>query len=132
MKNSKTYYYLINRRWVLGFALFVMFITTLPYLIGFAKQGQDWVYTGFVLGVEDGNSYIAKMLSGAEGAWLFRTPYTTYLQRGVMIFLPYILLGKLALGSARHEQLILIFHLFRIFAGILAILATHDFIIRKC
>lgn len=116
------------RRWVFGFALAVMFFTSLPYLLGFGVQGRDWRFTGFVFGVEDGNSYIAKMQSGAAGAWLFRTPYTPYPQNGVVAFLPYLLLGKLAAPPALHEQLVVIFHLFRFIAGCLAILASYDFI----
>ena len=40
---------------------------------------------GFIFAVEDGNSYIAKMLSGVQGAWLFRTPYTSMQQGGVLM-----------------------------------------------
>jgi hypothetical protein len=50
-----------NRSWVLWLRALVMLATTLPYLLGYAVQGQDWRFTGFVFGVEDGNSYIAKM-----------------------------------------------------------------------
>ena len=117
-----------ERRWVLWFGLIVMVITSLPYLAGYLRQGDAWQFTGFVFGIEDGNSYIGKMLSGAYGAWLFRTPYTTALQNGVVAFIPYLLLGKLASGSGMHEQLLALFHIFRIFGGILAILATYDFL----
>jgi len=117
-----------GRRWALGFAALVMLLTSLPYFLGYASQGQDWRFTGFVFGVEDGNSYIAKMQAGAAGAWLFRTPYTSVHQQGVVAFLPYILLGKLASPPELHEKLVLIFHAFRIAAGMLAILATYDFI----
>ena len=43
--------YLQKRRWVLGFALLTMLVTTLPYVVGFAQQGQEWVFTGILLGV---------------------------------------------------------------------------------
>lgn len=117
-----------ERRWVLKYALLIMALTTVPYLIGYACQGDQWRFTGFVFGVEDGNSYIAKMLSGAYGAWLFRTPYTTIEQRGVIAFLPYLLLGKLSSPPGIHEQLVAIFHLFRFVCGVLAILATYEFL----
>lgn len=119
---------LAGRGWALAFAVLVMLLTSLPYLLGYANQGRDWRFTGFVLGVEDGNSYIAKMQTGSVGAWLFRTPYTSADQEGVVAFLPYMLLGKLAAPPALHEKLVLIFHAFRIAAGVLAILATYDFI----
>ncbi len=82
----------------------------------------------FVFAVEDGNSYIAKMLAGSSGAWLFRTPYTADAQHGVLAFLPYLLLGKLAAPVGEHEQLVALFHIFRIGAGCLVLLAMYDFL----
>lgn len=117
-----------ERRWALWFAIAVMAVTTLPYLLGYAVQGANWRFTGFVFGVEDGNSYIAKMLSGAYGAWLFRTPYTAQPQNGALAYLPYLLLGKLTAPPGEHEQLVALFQIFRFAAGILAILATYDFL----
>jgi len=115
-------------RWVIVYAATVMLILTLPYVIGYAIEGDSWKFTGFIYGVEDGNSYIAKMLSGAAGNWLFYTPYTAFPQNGVLAFLPYILLGKLSSPPGQHIQLVVIFHLFRIIAGILSIIATYDFL----
>ena len=117
-----------QRGWVLWFSLGVMLVTSLPYLLGYAMQGSAWQFTGFVFGVEDGNSYVAKMLSGSAGAWLFRTPYTTQPQQGVLAYLPYLLLGKLVASPGRHEQLVALYHLYRVAAGMLAILATNDFL----
>jgi len=123
-----------ERHWFLGYAIFVMIMTCIPYLFGFLLTKFDpiyknnWVFTGFIVGVEDGNSYIAKELNGSYGEWLFRTPYTAYPQHGVVAFLPYLLLGKLAAGPELHLQLVVLFHIFRFCAGILAILATADFL----
>ena len=105
-----------------------MILTMIPYIVGYSTQGEGWRFTGFVIGVEDGNSYIAKMLSGTEGDWLFRTPYNAEYQRGFLAFIPYILLGKLASQPAQHDQLVAIYHWFRFFSGILAIVAGFDFI----
>jgi hypothetical protein len=117
-----------ERRWVLKYAIFVMLITSLPYLFGYFTQGQTWRFTGFVFGVEDGNSYIAKMLSGYVGNWLFRSPYSPYDQRGFLGFFPYILLGKLVSNPGAHEQLVAIFHIYRWIAGIFVIFATYELI----
>ena len=120
--------YFSIRRKVIVFAAAVMAITMIPYLVGFAQQGDEWRYTGFVIGVEDGNSYIAKMLSGASGNWLFRSPHSAVEQRGVIAYLPYIVLGKLASGPAQHEQMVVLYHLARVVSGFFAILATYDFV----
>lgn len=114
------------RRWCLGWAAVLAAVTTVPYVLGFAASGERWVFSGFIFGVEDGNSYIAKMRLGAEGEWVFRTPYTTQPQQGVIAFLPYLLLGKLASGPAMHEQLVALFHLVRVLAIPLEVLAVYQ------
>ncbi|HSJ52384.1 MAG TPA: hypothetical protein VLC52_01450, partial [Anaerolineae bacterium] len=117
-----------ERRQVLILAAAVMLVTTVPYLVGWSAQGQNWRFTGFLLSVEDGNAFIGKMLSGTVGEWLFRTPYTAFEQRGFPIFLPYLLLGKLASPPDLHDKLVALYHAFRVAAGMLALLATYDLI----
>ncbi len=114
--------------WVRNYALAIVLITSIPYFIGFSMQGEDWRFTGFVFGVEDGNSYIAKMMSGSFGSWLFRSPYTSYPQKGTIFFIPYILLGKLASSPGLHEQLVALYHLFRMIAVMLMIYSNYHFI----
>lgn len=117
-----------EREWAFGFAVVIMILTTIPYLVAQINEGENWKFTGFLIGVEDGNSYIAKMLSGANGSWLFKTPYTTYPQTGVLAFTTYIILGKLAAGNGMHVQLLALFHGYRFIAGILCIMATYEFL----
>lgn len=115
-----------RRLWIL--ALFLVLVTAVPYFVAFQNQGEQWGFTGSLIGVEDGNSYIAKMLRGHSGDWLFRTPYTTLPQRGAPVFLPYLLLGKLAGGTEVHLQLVVIFHLFRVAAVFIAVFGTYRFV----
>jgi hypothetical protein len=117
-----------ERKWLLIFACLVMLITTIPYIQAYAVERDVYRFTGFFFGVQDGNSYIAKMLSGTYGSWLFRTPYTIQSQDGVLMYLPYILLGKLASSPGLHIQLVMLFHFFRFAAGILMIMASYDFL----
>ncbi len=116
-----------QNRWLWKFAVIVALVTTLPYFLGYYTAGDGWTYSGFVIGVEDGNSYIAKMFSGTVGNWLFRTPYTSVDQKGFLAFLPYLLLGKLAGGESIHTQLVVLFHVFRIVGCFLFVFATYDF-----
>jgi hypothetical protein len=117
-----------DRTWCIAYAVFLAALTSVPYFMGFTVQGEAWHFTGFVFGVEDGNSYIAKMLLGGQGDWLFRTPYTVSHQRGVIGFFPYLILGKLAAGEALHEQLVALFHLFRILSIPAIVLAIYRFV----
>ena len=114
--------------WALGYSLVLALATSLPYWLAGQNQGANWTFTGFLFGVEDGNSYLAKMLAGYQGAWLFRTPYSTVDQRGVLAFLPYLLIGKLA-GSS-HATMVLAYHAVRLFALPLLVLATYRFVSR--
>jgi len=124
-----------RREWrlVLMFALIVMAITTIPYLIGWLTQGSAWHFSGFLIGVEDGSSYLAKLREGARGDWLFHLVYTSEPTQGALLFTPYITLGKigglLAGGSdaALTPILIGLFHLFRIVGGVCAIAASYAF-----
>lgn len=116
-----------ERKWLWYFTLVVIVLTTFAYVIGYQRAGADWRFTGFLFGVEDGNSYIAKMLIGATGSWLFRTPYTPYPQQGSLVYFPFIILGKLASAPGQHEQLVALYHLFRMVGIALFVFASYDF-----
>ena len=64
-------------RWVAVFAVAVMAFTTVPYAVGFAAQRDGWQFGGFLIGVEDGNAYLARMRQGAEGQWLDTLAFST-------------------------------------------------------
>lgn len=123
---KKKEYFDNERSWVLIFALCLVLLTAIPYLIAASQQNGN--FTGFLIGVEDGNSYIAKMLRGGQGDWLFRSPYTTANQSGALIYLPYLLLGKVMGPNAQHAALVLLFHLFRSATIILLCFAAYDFL----
>ncbi len=117
------------------FALLVAALTTLPYLVGWASAGDEWVFNGFTIGVEDGNAYLGKMRLGARGEWkffLFYSPEQTDSAFG--LYLPYIALGQ-GVGWVVDENspelvtaLAIAFQLFRFAASFLLILATDAFI----
>ncbi|MFQ5942363.1 MAG: hypothetical protein ACE5JF_02300 [Anaerolineales bacterium] len=112
-------------RWALPYSLVLALVTSLPYVLAAISSAPDWGFTGFLFAVEDGNSYIAKMLSGFEGAWLFRSPYSTAEQSGVLAFLPYLVLGKASDGS--HAQLVALYHLFRVLVIPVLVIALYRF-----
>jgi len=115
-------------RWVAIFTIIALFLLLLPYVLGFSREGTQWRFSGFLVGVEDGNSYVAKMRQGSDGAWLYRLAYSSEPQRGALIYLPYLLLGKLAAPPALHLQLIALFHLARLVAAAGMIFATYWFL----
>ena len=122
MKNK-----LIENKWLILFSIFVILITSIPYWIGFNLQNAQYKFSGFIIGVGDGNSYLAKMMVGASGDWLFTTPYTAYPQMKFFAFIPYILLGKLAGNPELTVQFISLFHLFRWVGIIFLVFQTYYF-----
>lgn len=111
--------------WVGFWAVVIMTLTSLPYLLGAWLSTPDHQFGGFVIGVEDGNSYLAKMRQGATGGWRFYLPYTSEPHEGAYIYLFYILLGKLA-GLSRLP-LAVVYHLARVVCGMALLITVYRF-----
>ena len=124
-----------RREWrnVLIWAGALMALTTLPYVACAAAQNDTWTFGGSVLGVTDGNSYLAKMRQGARDEWLFHIVYTAEPHEGALFFLPYILLGKVAAlfadphSPAIVNAMVAIFHTARVIFGTLLVVMTYRF-----
>jgi hypothetical protein len=124
-----------ERQLVWIYAAVVMLITTLPYLAAWFNAGPDHVFSGFLVGNEDGNSYLGKMRLGARGEWSFTIFYTSEVHpEQPLTFLPYIVAGQIVgVFFGGHDPLltpalIVMFHLMRIAFGLLMIVVTHRFI----
>jgi hypothetical protein len=128
--------HITNREWrsVALFAVAIMLLTTVPYLSGAAAQGGGLRFGWFMFGVDDGNSYLAKMRQGAVDGWLFHIVYTAEPHDGAFLFTPYLAGGKLAAllappsSPAFVDSMLLVFHASRIVFGILLILVVYRFI----
>jgi hypothetical protein len=119
---------------VLLLALAVIVLTSAPYVLAASKQGTDWQFSGFLFGVEDGNSYLGKMHLGARGVWDFSLFYTPEAHDGVpLVFLLYILPGQIVgrlLGEtnpALPPALIIIFHAMRVLFDALLVAVIYRF-----
>ncbi len=117
------------------FALLIIVITTLPYALGYLKQDNQWRFSGFLFGVEDGNSYVGKMRLGARGIldfYLFYTPEPH--ASAPFVFLPYILPGWLVgrfitdHDPMLFQALTLTYHLMQIIFNLLFIVVLYRFI----
>jgi len=89
----------ISRRewvWVALGCLVLIAVTGFPYAMGFSLSSTDLVFSGSIIAVEDGNTYLAAMRQGAAGRWLFHILFTPEPHQGGAVFLFYFLLGKLA------------------------------------
>lgn len=125
-----------RREWrnALLLALVVVVLTSLPYLLAVSKQGQDWRFSGFLFGVEDGNSYLGKMRLGVRGDWNFSLFYTPEAHESVPLFyLTYILPGQIIgrllpeTSPAVTPALIFTFHLMRVIFDALLVVTIYRF-----
>ncbi len=128
--------HITRREWrnVALFALLVLVLTTLPYLAGATAQRDNWRFGWFMFGVDDGNSYLARMREGAVGGWLFHIAYTSEPHDGALLFTPYLAAGKLATifvspsSPAFVDAMLVIFHVSRLLFDFLLILVLYRFI----
>ncbi len=90
------YYFDMRERRILITFLLAIILITLPYIAAFAGQGEDNIFTGFLVNPFDGNSYLAKMMEGFQGRWTFTLPFSQDPGEGEYIFLFYLFLGHLA------------------------------------
>lgn len=112
--------------WVIGWAAAIMLFTSIPYLYGWWLSTPQMQFGGFFLGVEDANSYLAKMRLGAADGWLFHLTYTPEPHAGAYLFTFHLFLGKLA--WLLQAPLPLIYHLARLVFGFGLLLSLYCFI----
>lgn len=125
-----------RRPWpVIAYALALIALTTLPYLLAWGQSNEDWRFSGFLIGAEDSQSYIAKMRQGAAGQLDFTLVYTTEPHQSTAgIYLHYLLPGWVIghfvpeSGPDLTPVLITAFHLLRLAAAIVYLIVLYRFI----
>jgi hypothetical protein len=110
---------------VLGWSAVILLVVSLPYVYGALISTPEDQFGGLVIGVEDGNSYLAKMRLGAMGSWQFYLFYTSEPHQGAYLYLFYLLLGKIARLSGL--SFVLTYHLARIASGFFFLISVYRF-----
>jgi hypothetical protein len=87
--------------WAVIVATLGVFVSTIPYLVGWLVQSPEMRFTGAVFNQEDYNSYLGKMWQGYRGAWRYQSLFTSEPHQGAYLLTFYIALGHLA----RHPRL---------------------------
>jgi hypothetical protein len=111
---------------MLSLGLIAVVWANLPYMVGFLTDSENLTFGGFIIFPQDGFSYLAKMRQGAEGAWLFRLPYTTEQQQGQPLFLLYLAAGHLS--RLLRTSLLCTYHLARLLGSGLLLASSAQFI----
>lgn len=113
-------------RWALAWAIFIVGLSCLPYLYAWLSTPADTFYTGLIVNPYDGNSYLAKMLQGGRGEWLFHLPYTSEDHAGAFVYIFYLLLGHFS--ALVGLPWIWAYHLARVLGGLFLLLVSYYFV----
>ena len=119
--------------WVSVATLLILFTTSFPYYLGLRSSTEQMHFGGFLFGLDDMWSYVAKMRYGAYDGWLFRLFYTTEVHSGGFVFGFHLALGKLAgliTGQGARvsaETLVVTYHIARIICGSILLLVMYRF-----
>lgn len=117
-----------DKRKAIVLSVGVALLTLIPYIISNSIVEPDSMFSGFLLNPVDGFSYLAKMRQGSSGDWLFHLPYTAEPGEGALLFIYYILLGKVI--NITGWAPLFIYHLTRILASFLMFFVAYLFVTR--
>lgn len=115
-------------RWVALASIGVLALASLPYLVTALATPAGLHFGGVLINPIDGQSYLAKMRQGYDGAWLFRLPFTAQSEPNALLFTYHLGLGHLA--RATGLSLMAVYHLARIFGGWTLLLVVYALIAR--
>ncbi len=120
--------------WVVSVSGLILLAFSVPYLIGVLHSTSQAQFSGFLFGLEDMNSYLAKMRFGARDGWELQLIYTSEIHQGGLVYLPVLALGKLAAwitgqGAAVSAQALTVaYHIARLLCGLLLLVTIYRFV----
>jgi len=121
--------------WLAAFSVIALLVSGVPYIVGWMNSSPENVFGGFVFGLEDLNSYVAKMRYAAYApGWNLELVYTLEPHRGGFVYAYYVTLGKLTAlmsaegGNPSASTLIAAYHIARIVFGGLLLVVMYCFI----
>ncbi|MBI4496504.1 MAG: hypothetical protein HY689_01195 [Chloroflexi bacterium] len=109
--------------WLGGTLAVAVGLASLPYLVAWLLTPPDMTFSGLLVHVADGYSYLAKMRQGAAGAWLIHLPYIPQDHPPALLFPYHVLLGHLARWSGL--PLIVVYHGARVLGGAALVVALY-------
>ena len=74
----------------------ILLLNLIPYWFGYTIKESNTVFIGVYNNLNDVVTYLAEMQQGAEGNWLVYNQFTSEEQQPALIFIFYIILGKVA------------------------------------
>jgi hypothetical protein len=110
---------------VIAVALAAVGLSLAPYIVGWITQTETQVFGGFLLDLDDSNSYLAVMQQGMRGEWCFISLYSPEPQHGVWMYTFYMLLGHLV--RLTRLSPLAVYHGARVVCGLLLLVVVYRF-----
>lgn len=90
--------YIQRREWqtAVTIALITLFLLAIPYALGYLLARPGTFFTGLIMNPEDAQTYLAKMVEGFNGRYLYTIPFTPEPHAAAFVGVFYVWLGQLA------------------------------------
>jgi hypothetical protein len=108
-------------RWVLLWAVTIVLLSSLPYLVGVRLTPPGYHFLGLTHNIDDGAVYLSWMRQAADGHFFIRNLFTNEPQAAKSFNALFLLMGRFA--AITRLPLIWIYHIWRAALGI-ALIAT--------
>lgn len=113
-------------RWAVTWALALVVLSGVPYLIAWLSAPVGWHFAGLLANPQDGQTYLAKMQQGLDGNWLFHLTYTPEPHQGALTFTFYLALGHVARLTSLSKPVV--FHAARMLTGFVMLITIFRFV----
>src|SRR5437762_3847400 len=82
--------------WLAAAAALLLALSIAPNVLGYLVAGSEYHFSGVVYLPEDGDSYVAKIREGMQGAWLYSLAFDAEPGPPIVVYTYYLLWGHLA------------------------------------
>lgn len=115
-------------RWVAMVSSLILAVTIAPILWAFLTTPPGYHFIGFMYNWDEANPYLAKIVQGARGEWLYSLPYSADPGEPFFLYFNYLLLGRLA--TWLNVEPIVAFHLARLLDSVVLLVTLYWFAAR--
>lgn len=114
--------------WVAVAAAIILFVAVALNVLGYLAAPPDHHFAGMVYAFEDGQTYLAKIRQGMQGAWLYTLAYSADPGPPFVLYTNYLFLGHVAAWVQVGPDIL--FHVARLFDGGLLLFTLYAFVAR--
>lgn len=112
-------------RWVIGWALVIVALSSLPYVWGALITPEPYCFLGLTHNIDDGAVYLSWMRQAADGHFFIRNLFTNEPQAAKAFNILFLVMGWVA--ALTRLPLVAVFHGFRVVLGAALILMVWQF-----